>query len=161
MSLLQLDTKLTIDESIWSSPNLCERLSDEDLTKVGSWVSDGYDRDKLSRIRWEKRMEAGMDLAMQVQKDKNFPWPGASNVIFPLVTIAALQFSARSYTNIIQGADVVKYQVLGQDNDKKLTDQADRISRHMSWQVLEEDSGWEEQHDRLLINVGIVGCNFV
>ena len=31
----------------------------------------------------------------------------------------------------------------------------------MSWQVLEEDTAWEEQHDRLLINVAIVGCNFV
>jgi hypothetical protein len=39
------------------------------------------------------------DINMQIQKDKNFPWPGCSNVIFPLITIASLQFSARSYTN--------------------------------------------------------------
>jgi hypothetical protein len=31
----------------------------------------------------------------------------------------------------------------------------------MSWQVMEEDCGWEEQHDRLLLNLSIVGCNFV
>jgi hypothetical protein len=31
----------------------------------------------------------------------------------------------------------------------------------MSYQVLEEDEGWEEQMDRLLINLSIVGCNFL
>jgi chaperonin GroES len=31
----------------------------------------------------------------------------------------------------------------------------------MSWQVLEEDAAWEEQHDRLLMNLSIVGSNFI
>jgi chaperonin GroES len=106
-------------------------------------------------------MNAGMDLAMQIQHGKNFPWPNCSNVIFPLITIAALQFSARSYTNIIQGTDIVRYRVTNTDENGLLRDQADRISRHMSWQVLEEDTAWEQEHDRLLINLGIVGTNFI
>src|ERR1700676_812811 len=128
----KLNAKLTIDKSLIESPNLTDRFDDEDLTTIGTWVSEGYLRDKQSRIRWEKRMEAGMDLAMQIQKDKNFPWPGASNVIFPLITIAALQFSARSYSNIIQGTDVVRYRVLGEDTDGTLRQRSDRISKHMS-----------------------------
>lgn len=157
----QLSRKLIITPEIAKAPNLCDRFKDDDLATLGGWVWNGYQRDKLSRAKWEQRMEAAMDLAMQVQKAKNFPWPGCANVVFPLVTIAALQFSSRSYGNIIQGTDVVKYRVVGQDPDQKLRDQADRISKHMSWQVLEEDAGWEEQHDRLLINLGIVGCNFI
>jgi chaperonin GroES len=99
---------------------------------------------------------------MQIQEDKNFPWAGCSNVIFPLVTIASLQFSSRSYGNIIQGSDVVKYRITGgEDPGERLKKRSDRISKHMSWQVLEEDTCWEEQHDRLLINLGIVGCNFI
>lgn len=156
-----LNTKLVLTPDIAKAPNLCDHFDDEDLQTLGEWVYRGYERDKLSRAPWERRMEAAMDLAMQVQKDKNFPWPGCANVVFPLVTIAALQFSSRSYGNIIQGTDVVKYRVVGQDPDQHLRDQADRISKHMSWQVLEEDTGWEEQHDRLLINLGIVGCNFI
>jgi chaperonin GroES len=102
-----------------------------------------------------------MDLALQVQKDKSFPWSGCSNVVFPLVTIAALQFSARSYSNIIHGSHVVNYRVPCEDPSGLLQERADRISRHMSWQVLEEDSAWEEQHDRLLLNLAIVGTNFI
>jgi chaperonin GroES len=44
-----------------------------------------------------------MDLALQLQKDKSFPWPGASNVAFPLVTIAALQFHSRAYPALTGG----------------------------------------------------------
>jgi chaperonin GroES len=159
--LLRLSTKLTINKDVATAPNLCDRFEDSDLTALGQLVWKGYLRDELSREDWKRRTSAAMDLAMQVQKDKSFPWPGCANVVFPLVTIAALQFSSRSYSNIIQGTDVVKYRVIGKDPDQRLRERADRISRHMSWQVLEEDTAWEEQHDRLLINLGIIGCNFV
>jgi chaperonin GroES len=158
---LNLSTKIAITKDVILDPNLAHRFSKEDLDKIGKLVWDGYERDRHSRGKWEKRMEAGMDLAMQIQQDKNFPWPGCSNVIFPLITIAALQFSARSYSNIISGTDVVKCRVVGEDPLGEIKARADRISKHMSWQVLEEDTSWEEQHDRLLINLGIVGTNFV
>jgi chaperonin GroES len=158
---MKLLTHITIDESVALSPNLADRFSDEDQTTIAGAVWDGYVRDKNSRQKWERRMEAGMDLAMQIQKDKNFPWPNCANVIFPLVTIAALQFSARAYSNIISGTDVVRYRTIGSSPPANIIDRARRISNHMSWQVLEEDTSWEEQHDRLLINLAIVGTNFV
>ena len=158
---MKLETKLRINKDLMDAPNLMDRLSEQDLATIGNQVWLGYDRDKASRIVWERRMEAGMNLAMQIQESKNFPWTGCSNVIFPLITIAALQFSARSYSNIIQGTDVVRYRVVGEDLLGEMKSRADRISKHMSWQVLEEDTSWEEQHDRLLINLGIVGTNFI
>lgn len=159
--ILQLDNKVTINKDLIQSPNLCDRLSERDLETIGGRVFTGYQKDLASRSVWEKRNQAGMDLAMQVQKEKSFPWPNCSNVVFPLVTIAALQFCARSYSNIIQGADVVRYRVPAEDPTGELDVRAQRISKHMSWQVLEQDSSWEEQHDRLLINLGIVGTNFI
>jgi chaperonin GroES len=159
--IYDLTTKLTLNSSLIDAPNLVDRFDTEDLTCIGNAVWNGYQRDEASRIPWMRRMNAAMDLAMQIQKDKNFPWPGCSNIIFPLITIAALQFSARSYSNIIQGTNVVRYRVPGEDPQGILEERATRIGKHMSWQVLEQDKSWEEQHDQLLINLGIVGCNFV
>ncbi len=159
--MLNLESKLTLNRETIMSSNLCSKFSQKDLDTIGQHIWDGYDKDLKSREPWYLRSSAAMDLAMQIQKDKTYPWPGCSNVIFPLVTIAALQFSARSYANIIQGSDVVRYRTMGADKDNKLRARADRISRHMSWQVLEEDQGWEEQHDRMLINLSIVGTNFI
>ena len=157
----QIKTKVTINKDYMESKNLCDRFTEEDLDTIGGMVKMGYEQDKASRQKWENRNEAGLDLAMQIQKEKSYPWPNCSNVIFPLVTIAAMQFSARSYSNIIQGTEVVQYRVIGEDSNGKLRAHADRVSKHMSWQVLEEDTAWEEQHDRLLMNLGITGTNFI
>lgn len=159
--MLKLDRYITLDEDAIKSPNLCSSFSVEDLTRIGHHVAEGYRRDKVSRFKWERRTQAAMDLAMQVQKEKTFPWPGASNVAFPLITIAALQFHSRAYPAIINGTDVVKCRVNGEDPSGEKAARAARVSTHMSWQVLEEDDAWEAQKDMLLINLPIVGTTFV
>src|SRR5882724_559189 len=111
--LRKLYNKIIINSDVAQSPNLCDRFKPDDLDYLGQLVFRGYQRDDNSRSAWKTRTSAAMDLAMQIQKEKSFPWPGCANVTFPLVTIAALQFSSRSYGNIIQGTDVVKYRTIG------------------------------------------------
>lgn len=158
--MLHLDSKLVLDDAAIKSMNLCSRFQENELAALGEWVSDGFERDKQSRYKWERRTEAAMDLAMQIQKDKSFPWPGCSNIAFPLVTIAVLQYHARAYPAIIQGNRIAKMRVIGEDPTGQKTARAERISTHMSYQVLEQDQSWEEQHDRLLINQPTVGTTF-
>lgn len=161
MSLKNLKARLVINEELMNAPNLTDRFDDEDLKTIGGVVYDGYQKDENSRTAWARRNEAGMDFALQVQKDKNWPWQGCSNVIFPLITIAALQFSSRAYSNIVSGPDVVRMRTIGDDPTGQLTKRSERISTHMSWQVLEQDTSWEDQHDKLFINEAIVGTTFV
>src|ERR1700691_3562815 len=157
MSFLNLDHHLTIDKDTIQSPNLCDRFGDEDLGKIGGYVKDCFERDVQSRTSWSERSESAMDLAMQVYKSKSFPWPNCSSVAFPLITIAALQFHSRAYPAIISGRNVVKARVIGDDPQGVLQERASRISKHMSWQLLEQDRNWEEEMDRALISVPIVG----
>ena len=63
-AVLKLDKSLKLNRDFIQSPDLTDRLSKEDLSKVSSRVWEGYQRDLMSRSRWERRMEAGMDLAM-------------------------------------------------------------------------------------------------
>jgi chaperonin GroES len=158
--MLELDQHLVFDQETIDSPNLCDKFSSEDLDKIGAHIHDGYERDRTSREKWEKRTTAAMDLAMQLQKAKNFPWPGAANIAFPLVTIAAMQFHSRAYPAIIQGTNVVRYRVIGDDPTGQEAERAKRIGTHMSWQLTEQDRGWEEQLDRALLVVPIAGCAF-
>src|ERR1035437_7143629 len=113
--MLKLEHNIVLNEASIKAPNLCERFDEQDLQRIGAWVFDGYSADKQSRFKWEKRTEAAMDLAMQLQKEKSFPWPNCSNIAFPLVTIGAMQFHAKAYPAIIQGTDVVKMRTIGQD----------------------------------------------
>ncbi len=157
---MQLENHLTFNEATIKSPNLCDQFTDGDLAQIGQKVWEGYEIDKQSRKGWFQRMEAAMDLAMQVSEEKTFPWPNASNVVFPLVTIAALQFHSRAYPTLVNGKEIVKCRVAGYNPTPQETDRAYRVGCHMSYQVLEEDPAWEEQHDRLLINLPVVGCAF-
>lgn len=158
--MLKLKGKISLSKSVIDSSNLTNRFSREDLNSIGNWVLEGFKLDLESRRAWERRTEASMDLALQVQKEKNFPWPNCSNIAFPLVTIAALQLHARAYPALIPGPDVVKMRVPGSDPSGDLGKAARRVSTHMSWQVLEEDQPWEEGQDRLLIHLPIVGTAF-
>lgn len=158
--MLTLETKLTLDAKLPKAANLASRFTEQDLVNLGHWVRDGYDRDEQSRSAWARRTQAAMDLALQVVKDKSFPWPTSANVAFPLVTIASLQFHSRAYPALVSGTDVVKCRVVGPDPDGSQQERATRVSCHMSYQVLEEDTCWEEGHDRLLMVLPIVGCAF-
>jgi len=159
--MLTITSKIKLDKSAVQAKNFTDFFTQDELDRIGVYCWDGWKADCRSRDHWLQRNEAGMDLAMQIQKDKSFPWPGASNVIFPLISIAALQFSARAYGNIVQAPDLVQYNILTGDMDEEVIDRAERLGRHMSFQLLEQDVAWEEQHDRLLINLAIVGTAFI
>ena len=88
---MELDVKLNINKLL-ESPNIVELLEEKDLNTIGYHVINEYNLDKESRSQWEKRVENAMKLALQVSEAKSFPWTNASNIKFPLVTIAALQF---------------------------------------------------------------------
>lgn len=157
---LKLKTRFAVDADVMKAVNLCSRIDEDDLKQIGQWVKEGYLADEFTRTKWLRRNEAGMDFALQIQKDKNWPWQGCSNVIFPLITIAAMQYSSRAYSNIVNGTDVVRVRVAGPDPTGALQARADRISTHMSYQVLEEDEDWEDEKDAQFMNQAIVGTNF-
>lgn len=156
---MSLNTKLKI-EDIVKSPNLVDEISAEDVDIISRLVVDEYEIDLQSRSGWEKKTKDSLDLALQVMENKTFPWPGASNVKFPLITIAALQFHARAYPALLPSTDVVKCRVMGEDRTGEKTARAKRVGAHMSYQVLEEDVEWEDQMDKVLISLPIVGCAF-
>lgn len=141
-------------------PNLTDQLSDEELALIGSRVVMGYDIDTDSRIDWKTAVEAGLKIAMQETSAKTSPWPNCANIKHPLIAIAAIQFAARAYPNIIKGADIVKARVVGEDDDGMKEARALRISQHMSWQLTEQMEEWDEDTDKLLHALPIFGLYY-
>lgn len=97
------------------STNIAPDLDDATLHEMGDRVKREFEIDDNSRSDWKTKTEEAMDLAMQVAKEKQFPWPKAANVIYPLVTTASTQFAARAYPAIINGRSIVKGVVIGDD----------------------------------------------
>lgn len=158
--MLNLDKKITLTKEVIESPNIAEMFEEADLKLLGAHIYEAYKADVQSREPWIRRNTAALDLAMQVQRDKNFPWPNSANVAFPLITIAALQFHSRAYPAIIPNADPVQCKVNGPDPDGTKTAKAEKVGKYMSWQLMEQDTDWEEQLDRALIYVPIAGTGW-
>ncbi|CAB4120850.1 hypothetical protein UFOVP2_28 [uncultured Caudovirales phage] len=157
---MELENYIHLTDANIEAPNLTHLFSEDDLVKIGGAVLEGYKVDKESRSKWEKRNEAALNLALQLQEAKSFPWAGASNVKFPLVTIAAIQWHSRAYPLLVQGPDIVKMVINGPDPQGEVRSRADRVGSFMSWQVLEDSPTWEEETDRALLQIPIVGCAF-
>jgi len=137
--------------------NIAESLDAETLQKIGSQVVDGYDTDRNDRKPWEEKMKTAMDLALQNSKKKTFPWNNASNIMMPVITEAIIQYNSRMYPALIPPVDIVKGRVVGFDTDGEKQNQAIRVSKHMSYQMLEEMEEWEEETDRGLIVQPLLG----
>lgn len=164
--------------------NLARHLDKQTLDTIGMDVVREYNIDENSRADWLDKAEKALQFATQEAEEKQYPWPNASNVIWPLISQAAFQFGAKAYPAIIQGKRVVKGVVWGDDRGTPVTQdgasdgkpmmqpdgtpvwlippgekqaRADRIGEHMSWQLLEEMPEWEPQTDQLLHQLPIVG----
>lgn len=140
--------------------NIAEELDSNVVGSIGQTVLREFDIDKNSRADWEKQNKSAMDLAMQVLETKNWPWEKAANVKFPLLTTAAIQFQARAYPALVPGRDIAKAVVVGADPDGRKADRADRVGKHLSYQLSEQIENWEEDTDRLLVILPLEGSAF-
>ena len=164
--------------------NIARDIDQDILRDLGMLVVREYEIDEQSRSEWKDEAQKALDFATQTAQPKQYPWPDSSNVIFPLITSAAMRFGAVAYPAIVPSRNVVKGVVWGDDKGTpvtqdgkpggapKLTDdgqpiwliqpgmkkqRAEKIGEHMSYQLLEQLGYWEEQTDTMLHQLPIVG----
>lgn len=147
--------------AIVEAKNIADTIDEEKLTQIGSDCAKGFEYDLSTRSEWEQNLKDWTKLALQVREEKSWPWPKAANVKYPLLSTAAMQFNARAYPSLIpSNGDVVKVNVIGKDRDGMKLERAKRIGMFMSYQVLYEMHCWEEDMDKLLMMLPIIGTVF-
>lgn len=165
-------------------PNIARHVDQQTLDTLGMLCIREFNIDETSRADWLDKTKAVLKFSLQKTQPKEYPWQGSSNIIFPLITTAAVQFAARAYPAIIQNRNVVKGVVWGDDKGVMATqdgtdqgppildagskpvwkvppgtkrERATKIGEHMSWQLLEDMPDWEPQTDMMLHQLPIVG----
>lgn len=141
--------------------NIAKDLPQEKLDTIAKNAIKGFNKDLQSCEDHFNQLADWTDLAKQVSDEKTFPWQGASNVKYPLLSTAAMQFAARAYPSLLPSSGkIVKSVVVGKDPTEKKSQIAEAVSLYMSYQLLHEMKGWEEDMDKLLIMLPIVGTIF-
>ena len=148
-------------DSLLEQTNIAEHLKEDTLNEIGEAVWDGYKLDLESKTNWDRQVDEWVKLASQIKEDKTFPWPKAANVKYPLLATAAMQFAARAYPSLVPAdGKVVQMKVVGLDPTGQKAIKADKLAKHMNYQLLQDMEDWEEEMDRLLIMLPVIGCLF-
>ena len=143
------------------SVNIAESLEEEQLVKIGRDAFKGFENDMDTCKDWVKHVDEWTKLAKQTVEPKTYPWPKASNIKYPLLSTAAMQFAARAYPSLIpSNGKLVNAKPIGKDPQGEKSKISEAVSMYMSYQLLEEMDGWEEEMDKLLIMLPIVGTMF-
>lgn len=151
---------LTIDE-IKKSVNVAELLDEKQLAKISEEVLRGYHIDKDSRSNWEDIMSEATDMAMMVIDNVDFPWEGASNIKYPLVAAASIDYASRTSPEILRGGNTfMAPKILGKDPDEAKYKAGKRACDYMSYDLNYCSPDWIEGTDKLLQILPVLGTVF-
>lgn len=179
-------------QEILDSKNIAKTLSkskdgSSELQKIANQVTKQYTNDIQSLSDKLDLLTKIVKFALNVNEGKSFPWENASNVIFPLIATAAIEFNAKAYPEICQDGFIVKAKTYGNDKGEPMLDtlgkimidptnessnepimqnvglkekRGERVANFMNWQLNENIENWEENQDKLLLALPIVGMMF-
>ena len=139
--------------------NIAEVLDEEDLTDLAMALIDTYHQDRQSRSEWEETLVEGMDLLGVKLEEVTEPFEGACGASHPLLLEACLQFQARSVGELCPPDGPVKTKIVG-DVTEELLKQAQRVQRHLNYQLTEECEEYFDDMDRLLFALPLTGIAF-
>lgn len=148
-------------KDIKNSDNLTKFFDEnpEMLLGIGQKVVKGYQIDCESRCDWEKTIDEAMEIAQQAMKEKNFPWPKASNIKYPMIATAAIDFASRVYPEVLPNNRLVKVAIQGRDPTGEKFERGFRVADCMTYQLLSSPD-WTQSVDSLLHILPVVGTVF-
>lgn len=163
--------------------NILPLLKQEQIDDVARKVKLAFELDQQSNQERIRQLQQIVDLAMTIAEQKTFPWEGAANAIYPIIAQAAIEFGASCYPQLIQDGEVVKPRIIGDDNGKPVTingvpqinpqtnqpemqgvgaklEMGKRVCQMMNYQFLEEMYWWENDIDKAVHALPVVGTLF-
>ena len=127
------DELYNLEAGFHMANNICDLLDDTEMDRIGAMLLQQVKDDMLSRQEWLDNNDTWMKLVTQVIEEKTYPWPDASNIKFPLISTAAVQFHARSFPALLGSNRPVKCRVLGRDKGNLKAMRAERLSSFLSF----------------------------
>lgn len=140
--------------------NLADRLDEQDRKKMAEEVVREYEHDEKSREEWLHGVDRAIKNARQKPEKKNYPFEGASNIKYPLLTTAMNQFGARAYGAITRSDQPMICKVVGEDPKGLKAKRADRLSRFGNYQLMYMMDEWDSGTDKLLHMLPVMGAGF-
>jgi len=138
--------------------NLVEDLDKGLVDDIGREVVRGYQADDASRNDWLEMQAKWVELYYQNEKsNSSADWASHDNI--PILTEACNQFQSRTYKVFFANETFVSAKPvrnLNEENAKR----AERIGRHMSFQLSVRNRDYKPNKDQLFLSAAIHGSVF-
>lgn len=136
-------------------------LTDAELTELGMKVVTDWEQDDGERSEWKDGVNKALKQAAQDEPAaKDYPWPGASRVQYPILVVASQQFAARAYPAIVRGDEAARVKVIGADKDGLKAKRAERVKDYLNYLLFYSMDDWEQDVDVMLNQIPIIGMGF-
>lgn len=146
--------------------NLVENLDSAKANQIGQQILKGFKADDESRSEWLDlhtfwlRLYMQTDYAISAQDGRD--WGATESV--PLLTEACDQFGSRTYKAFFPNEQFISAVILRHTKDpgerQELQDRADRIGRHMSWQLGVQNKDYKRNKRALFLATAVHGSFF-
>ena len=141
--------------------NLAEALPDSVLSTVATELYDKVTRDKEARKKRDEQYEEGLRrTGLGDDAPGGAQFEGASRVVHPLLTEAAVDFAARALKELLPPDGPVKTKIPGEVTQKKL-DKAERKKRYMNWQLTEQMTEFRPELEQTITQVPLGGAQYL
>lgn len=166
-------------EKIVNMFNVAKPMSNDRLGLICSDLLEKFNKDKAAREEKDVLLEKAEKIAKQTIEQKSFPFENASNVKFPLITKAVIEFNSRVSPIICNNGEPVKIKTFGDKNavqaddegnppeispetgifktvQQGVIDRAKKVKDVMNW-ILSDVTDWESEKDRLTLVYALSG----
>lgn len=154
-----LDINLDLYKII-DTDNVAELIDEDTRRQLADKLLNQYAADENSRKSWLDKSKEYLKLALQLTKVKNYPFRNSANVIYPLLTEAALQFHAQAFTRLAPMKEPVSIEITGYDKEAVSIERQQRVKLYSNWEVKHAITAFEENMDKMLLALPIIGCMF-
>lgn len=144
--------------------NLAQDLDPDLLREIGQEVMDGFTDDDKTRSDWMEQHTFWLALYMQQDYSENSDpersWGAVESL--PILTEACDQFQSRTYKTFFPNdtfVSAVPMRRTTEDRDE-LEARADRIGKHMSYQLGFQDRSYRQDKDALFLGTAVHGSFF-
>lgn len=144
--------------------NLAQDMDETLLREIGQEVWQGFSDDDASRADWLEQHAFWLSLYMQQDYAQNSDpergWGATESV--PILTESCNQFQSRTYKIFFPNdtfVSAIPMRRTAQDR-KGLEERADRIGKHMSYQLGFQDRAYKQDKDALFLGVAVHGSFF-
>jgi hypothetical protein len=139
--------------------NLVPSLNEKELKDLAERCIAEYEDDETSRGPWLDMHAKWIRLFHQNDKPVNPPWENSSQECIPTLSEACTQFNARAFQAFFPNRTPFKAIPTGEIGEYDIK-RAERVSKHLSHQLLVEDPSYKRQKDKLLLSVPLHGSFF-